>query len=76
MKKDDRIDVLHIGVKFWQDNLAQDIDANEATAAGEKAERDMDDFLKFVYRTDELGDDLEDLRTLDDGNLMSSFALG
>lgn len=74
LKKDDRIDVLHIGVKWYQDNLALDVEENERLAKEAEDARNMESFLREVYdgRLPEMD---YDLREIGDIGAFSSFAL-
>lgn len=74
LKKDDRIDVLHIGVKWYQDNLAMDVEENERLAKEAEDARNMESFLREVYdgRLPEMD---YDLREVGDIGAFSAFAL-
>lgn len=61
LRKDDRIDVLHMGVKWYQDYLAIDVEENERQAKEAQDAKDLEVFLRDVYG-DRFAEDNYDVR--------------
>lgn len=64
LKKDDRIDVLHMGIKWHQDYLAIDVEENERLAIEALREKDLEKFLTSVYDGARFEEDNTDLRSI------------
>ena len=62
LKKDDRIDVLHMGVKWYQDLLVIDVEDNERRAKEDAQDRAVRAYLEDIYRSRIPGEDADDLR--------------
>ena len=73
LKKDDRIDVLHMGVKWYQDMLVIDVEDNERKAKEEAHEKAVRTYLEEVFGG-RLDDDY-DLRDYGSGHSGYSHAL-
>ena len=75
LKKDDKIDVFHIGIKFWQDNLTQDVEENERRAQEEEDEKNLEAFLEDIYEG-RVQEEAHDLRSFGEGNSGFSYVMG
>lgn len=75
LRKDDRIDVLHMGVKWYQESLAIDVEDNERTAKEEALEKAVRAYLEDIYGGKVPGDDDYDMRVDLDGNSAYSYAM-
>lgn len=72
LKKDDRIDVLHMGVKWYQDMLVIDVEENERKAKDDAQEKAVRSYLEEIYGGRIPGEDDYDMR--DHGSGHSGYA--
>lgn len=73
LKKDDRIDVLHMAVKWYQDLLVIDVEENERKAREESQDKAVRAFLEDVYGG-RIPDDDFDMRDVGSGHSGYSHA--